>query len=110
MTRWFARRAPGPLAVVLLLLAGGATCAADEPAGALPAALNLPEPAVVKVRASREAVPEPSSVRVSASRSGVPLEVVSKVIFRHANITTTQLYLGKITDTEAHHWIDTLYS
>ena len=45
-----------------------------------------------------------------ASRSGAPLEVVSKVILRHANIATTQLYLGKISDTEAHRWIDTLYS
>jgi integrase/recombinase XerD len=45
-----------------------------------------------------------------ASRSGVPLEVVSKVILRHANIATTQLYLGKISHTEAHRWIDTLYS
>ena len=36
-----------------------------------------------------------------ASRSGVPIEIVSKVILRHANLSTTQLYLGKISDTEA---------
>jgi len=44
-----------------------------------------------------------------ASRSGVPIEVVSKVILRHANLSTTQLYLGKISVTEAISWIDNLY-
>ena len=29
-----------------------------------------------------------------ASRSGVPIEIVSKVILRHANLSTTQRYLG----------------
>ena len=29
-----------------------------------------------------------------ASRSGVPVEIVSKVILRHANLSTTQRYLG----------------
>jgi len=36
-----------------------------------------------------------------ASRSGTPLEVVSKVILRHSNLSTTQRYLGKISETEA---------
>ena len=36
-----------------------------------------------------------------ASRSGVPIEIVSKVILRHANLATTQRYLGTISDTEA---------
>ena len=36
-----------------------------------------------------------------ASRSGTPIEIVSKVILRHANLSTTQRYLGKISDTEA---------
>jgi len=44
-----------------------------------------------------------------ASRSGVPIEIVSKIILRHANLSTTQRYLGKISDTEAIHWIDNLY-
>ena len=44
-----------------------------------------------------------------ASRSGVPIEIVSKVILRHANLSTTQRYLGKISDTEASRWIDNLY-
>jgi integrase/recombinase XerD len=44
-----------------------------------------------------------------ASRSGVPIEVVSKIILRHANLSTTQLYLGKISETEAMSWIDNLY-
>jgi integrase len=36
-----------------------------------------------------------------ASRSGVPIKIVSKVILRHSNLSTTQRYLGKITGTEA---------
>jgi integrase/recombinase XerD len=40
-----------------------------------------------------------------ASRSGVPLEIVSKIILRHANLSTTQRYLGKISDVEAIRWI-----
>lgn len=45
-----------------------------------------------------------------ASRSGAPVEIVSKVILRHANFTTTQRYLGKVSDTEAIRWIDNLYA
>ncbi|MFH1957761.1 MAG: site-specific integrase [bacterium] len=45
-----------------------------------------------------------------ASRNGVPLEVVSKVILRHQDLRTSQLYLGKVSDDEALHWIDTLHS
>jgi integrase/recombinase XerD len=44
-----------------------------------------------------------------ASRSGVPIEIVSKVILRHSNLSTTQRYLGKVTDKEASRWIDNLY-
>jgi len=44
-----------------------------------------------------------------ASRSGVPIEIVSKIILRHANLATTQRYLGKISDVEAIRWIDNLY-
>jgi len=29
------------------------------------------------------------------------IEIVSKVILRHANLATTQRYLGKVTDLEA---------
>ena len=45
-----------------------------------------------------------------ASRSGVPIEIVSKVILRHANLSTTERYLGKISDIEAMKWIDNLYA
>jgi hypothetical protein len=45
-----------------------------------------------------------------ASRAGVPIEIISKVILRHANLSTTQLYLGKISDTEAMRWIENLYA
>lgn len=44
-----------------------------------------------------------------ASRSGVPIEIVSKVILRHANLSTTQRYLGKVSDREASRWIENLY-
>ena len=44
-----------------------------------------------------------------ASRSGVPLEIVSKVILRHANLSTTQRYLGKISDVEAIRWIENIH-
>jgi len=44
-----------------------------------------------------------------ASRSGVPLEIVSKVILRHANLATTQRYLGKVSDTEAIRWIENIH-
>jgi integrase len=45
-----------------------------------------------------------------ASRSNVPLEIISKVILRHRNLSTTQIYLGKVSDTEAIRWIENLYS
>jgi integrase/recombinase XerD len=44
-----------------------------------------------------------------ASRNGVPLEVVSKVILRHQDLKTTQIYLGKISDSEAIRWMDVLH-
>jgi len=44
-----------------------------------------------------------------ASRSGVSIEIVSKVILRHANLSTTQRYLGTASDVEATRWIENLY-
>ena len=44
-----------------------------------------------------------------ASRNGVPLEVVSKVILRHQDLKTTQVYLGKISDSEAIRWMEILH-
>jgi integrase len=44
-----------------------------------------------------------------ASRSGTPIEIVSKVILRHANLATTQRYLGKVSDLEAMRWIQNLH-
>ena len=44
-----------------------------------------------------------------ASRSVTPIEIVSKVILRHANLSTTQRNLGKVNDSEAIRWIETLY-
>jgi integrase len=45
-----------------------------------------------------------------ASRCGTPIEIVSKVILRHANLSTTQRYLGKVTETEALRWIENVYA
>ena len=44
-----------------------------------------------------------------ASRSGTPIELISKVLLRHSNLSTTQRYLGKVTDIEAMRWIDKLF-
>jgi len=44
-----------------------------------------------------------------ASRSGVPIEIISKVILRHANLSTIQRYLGTISDIEAIRWIENIY-
>ena len=44
-----------------------------------------------------------------ASRSGTPIEIVSKVILSHTNLSTTQRYLGKVSETEAVKWIENLY-
>ncbi len=44
-----------------------------------------------------------------ASRSGVPIEIISKIILRHADLTTTQRYLGKVSDSEAIRWVENLY-
>jgi len=44
-----------------------------------------------------------------ASRSGTPVEIVSKVVLRHADLSTTQRYLGKVNESEAIRWIETFY-
>jgi len=41
-----------------------------------------------------------------ASRNGVPLEIVSKVILRHQDLKTTEIYLGKVSEHEAIRWMD----
>jgi len=43
-----------------------------------------------------------------ASRNGIPFEIISKVILRHANISTTQRYLGIVDPDEASRWIEHL--
>ena len=43
-----------------------------------------------------------------ASGSGVPIEIISKVILRYSKLSTTERYLGEISDVEAMKWIDTL--
>ena len=48
-------------------------------------------------------------MHISQHACGVPIEIVSKVILRHANLSTTQCYLGKISDVEAMRWIENLY-
>ncbi len=45
-----------------------------------------------------------------ASRAGAPLEIVSKIILRHANLSTTQRYLGKVSDVEAMRWIENIFA
>ncbi len=45
-----------------------------------------------------------------ASRSNVPLEIISKIILRHRHLSTTQIYLGKVSDAEAMRWIENLHA
>jgi integrase/recombinase XerD len=35
--------------------------------------------------------------------------IISKIVLRHAHLSTTQRYLGKISDLEALKWIENLY-
>jgi len=44
-----------------------------------------------------------------ASRSGVPIESASNMTLRHADLSTTQRYLGKVSDHEAIRWIESLH-
>jgi len=44
-----------------------------------------------------------------ASRSGVTIEIMSKVILRHANLSTTQRYREIISDVEGTNWIENIY-
>jgi len=44
-----------------------------------------------------------------ASRNGIPLEVISKIILRHQDLKTTQMYLGRISEAEALRWMDALH-
>jgi integrase/recombinase XerD len=44
-----------------------------------------------------------------ASQNGVPLEIVSKVIPRHQDLKTTQVYLGRVTESDAIRWMDVLH-
>ncbi len=44
-----------------------------------------------------------------ASRNGVRLEIVSKVILRHQDLKTTQVYLGKVSEQEAIRRMDILH-
>jgi integrase len=48
-------------------------------------------------------------VATYVSRSGAPIEIVSKIILRHANLSTTQRYLGKVSDSEAMRWIEKIF-
>ncbi len=43
-------------------------------------------------------------------RSNVPLEIISKIILRYSSLQTTEIYLGKVSDTEAIRWIENLYA
>jgi integrase len=44
----------------------------------------------------------------NASRNGVPLEIISKVLLRHQDLKTTQVYLGRVAESEAIRWMDVL--
>jgi integrase len=48
--------------------------------------------------------------KVTTNWNIIEKETVDEIIFRHANLSTTQLYLGKISETEAIRWIENLYA
>ncbi len=43
-------------------------------------------------------------------RNGIRLEVISRVILRHSDLKTSQMYLDNVTDTEAIRRMDVLYN
>ena len=43
-------------------------------------------------------------------KANVPLEIISKIILRHSSLQTTEIYIGKVSDTEAIRWIKNLYA
>ena len=49
-----------------------------------------------------------ASVSKTSGISGTPIEIVSKVIPGHVNLSTTRRYLGKASDADALRWIDKL--
>jgi integrase len=65
-----------------------------------------------KIRGKLNLVISPHDLRrysaTYASRNRVPLEILSKVILRHQDLKTTQVYLGKVSDQETIRWIDIL--
>ncbi|MGD0659693.1 MAG: site-specific integrase [Syntrophorhabdales bacterium] len=44
-----------------------------------------------------------------ASRNGIPLKVISKMIFRHQDLKTTQMYLDRISEAEPLRWMGVLH-
>ncbi|OPY14292.1 MAG: hypothetical protein A4E70_02479 [Syntrophus sp. PtaU1.Bin005] len=38
-----------------------------------------------------------------------PLEIISNIILRHQDLKTTQVYLGKVSESEAIRWMDILH-
>jgi len=44
-----------------------------------------------------------------ASRAGTPIEIISKILLRHSNLSTTERYLGKVSEMEALRWIDQIH-
>lgn len=67
---------------------------------------------VVKVRNMVGIKLRPHDLRslaaTNVSRSGVSFEIVSKVILRYADLSTTKRYLGKLSDHEAIRCIESL--
>jgi len=39
----------------------------------------------------------------------IPQKVADRLILRHSNLSTTQRYLGKVSEPEALRWIESLY-
>jgi integrase/recombinase XerD len=67
---------------------------------------------IKKVAGGLDVVLTPHDLRrysaTHASRNGGPLGIISEVLLRHQDLKTTQVYLGRVTESEAIRWMDFL--
>jgi len=51
----------------------------------------------------------PALRKLFKEQRAIHWKIVSKIILRHSNLSTTQRYLGKVSDIEAMRWIDSIH-
>ena len=50
-----------------------------------------------------------AEIEIGGSYNAMQIEIVSKIIQRHSDLSTTQKYLGKVNGSEAIRWIELLH-